>query len=98
MRPAFEEVVLPRLKEILGVGVYLEEEVDTGLKDESALAQRIEKVMKKVPGVYLKSKPTRFGTDVRLKVVLSAAGPDEAEVRRRMAEAKDLLSVLLSSP
>ena len=98
MRPAFEEVVLPKLKEILGVGVHLEEEVDTGLKDESALAQRIEKVMKKVPGVYLKSKPTRFGTDVRLKVVLSAAGPDEAEVRRRIAEAKDLLSALLSSP
>jgi len=54
--------------------------------------------MKKVPGVYLKSKPARFGTDVRLKVVLSAAGPDEAEVRRRIAEAKDLLSALLSSP
>lgn len=98
MKPSFEEVVLPRLKETLGVGAYLEEEVDTGLKDESALAQKVEKVMKEVPGVYLKSKPTRFGADVRLKVVLSAAGPDEAEVRRRIAEAKDLLSTLLSSP
>jgi len=96
MKPLFEEEVLPRLKEILGVGAYLEEELDTGLKDESALAQLIEEVMKEVPGVDIKSKPTRFGTDVRLKVVLSAAGKEEAEIRDRLSEAKGLLTSMLT--
>ncbi|HEX16633.1 MAG: competence/damage-inducible protein A [Deltaproteobacteria bacterium] len=96
MRPQFEEEVLPRLRDILGAGVYLEEEVETGLKDESVLAQVVERVMKAVPGVYLKSKPTRFGRDVRLKVVLSAAGTREAEVKERMSRAKALLLKTIS--
>ena len=97
MTAIFETEVLPRLKEILGAQFYLEEVVNTGLGDESILGEFIERVMKRVAGVYLKSKPTQFGEDVELEVVITAAGPDEREVRGRLREAKELLLELVKA-
>jgi nicotinamide-nucleotide amidase len=97
MQAIFEQSVLPRLKEILGPAVYLEEGVKTGLGDESVLGELIDQVMKQVPGVYLKSKPTRFGKAVDLEVVITAAGPDEGEVKKRVKEAKKLLLKLIKA-
>jgi nicotinamide-nucleotide amidase len=97
MQAIFEGEVLPRLKEILGPAVYLEEGVNTGLGDESVLGGIVEHVMKGVPGVYLKSKATRFGKAVDLEVVITAAGPDEGEVKKRVTEAKGLLLKLIKA-
>ncbi len=97
MKAVFEGEVFPRLKEILGAEVYLEETVNSGLKDESVLGEFVERVMKRVKGVYLKSKPTSFGTDVELEVVITAAGSDEQEVRTRIEEAKGLLLELIKA-
>jgi molybdenum cofactor synthesis domain-containing protein len=93
----FEQEVLPRLKEILGPEVYLEEGVNTGVGDESVLGELIDRVMKRVQGVYLKSKPTGFGKDVDLEVVITAAGPEEGEVRTRIKEARKLLLDLIKA-
>jgi nicotinamide-nucleotide amidase len=91
MQATFEQEVLPRLKEMLGASAYVEERVNTGVGDESVLGEIVERVMKQVPGVYLKSKPTRFGEDIALEVVITAAGPEEGEVRKRVEEAKGML-------
>ena len=97
MHAIFEQEVLPRLKEILGPEVYLEEGVKTGVGDESVLGEIVEQVMKQVPGVYIKSKATRFGTDVDLEVVITAAGPDEGEIKKWIKEAKGLLLELIKA-
>ncbi len=97
MQAIFEQEVLPRLKEILGAEAYLEEGVNTGVGDESVLGELIDRVMKRVPGVYLKSKPTRFDKAVDLEVVITAAGPDEGEVRTRIQEAKKLFLELIKA-
>ena len=97
MQAIFEQEVLPLLKEILGPEVYLEEGVKTGVGDESVLGEIVEQVMKQIPGVYLKSKATRFGKDVDLEVVITAAGPDKGEIKKRVKEAKGLLLELIKA-
>jgi nicotinamide-nucleotide amidase len=97
MQAIFEGEMLPRLQEILGSEVYLEEGVKSGVGDESALGELIDRVMKRVPGVYLKSKPTRFDKGVDLEVVITAAGPEKGEVRKRIQEAKKLLLKLVKA-
>lgn len=95
MRAIFEQTVFLRLKEILGAEVYLEETVNTGMGDESVLGEFIEQVLKQVPGTYLKSKATGFGTDVELEVVITAAGSDKEEIKTRVKEAKRFLLELV---
>jgi nicotinamide-nucleotide amidase len=91
MKAIFDGEVLPRLKNILGAKFYLEDIVKTKLRDESVLGEFIERVMKQVPGVYLKSKPTRFGRDVELEVTITAAGSHREDVQTRIDDAKRLL-------
>jgi nicotinamide-nucleotide amidase len=97
MHAIFEGEVLPRLTEILDPQVYLEEGVNTGVGDESVLGEIVEQVMKRVPGVYLKSKPTGFGKGVDLEVVITAAGPEKGEVKKRVKDAKELLFKLVKA-
>jgi nicotinamide-nucleotide amidase len=97
MQAIFEQVVSPRLKEILGAEVYLEEAVNTGLGDESVLGGLVEQVMKQVPGTYLKSKATTFGKDVGLEVVITAAGADKEELQAKVEQAKRLLLELVTA-
>jgi nicotinamide-nucleotide amidase len=97
MQAIFERIVSPRLKEILGAEVYLEEAVNTGLGDESVLGGLVERVMKKVPGTYLKSKATTFGKDVGLEVVITAAGADKEEITAKVEQAKRLLLELVTA-
>jgi nicotinamide-nucleotide amidase len=97
MHAIFEGAVLSRLTEILGPAVYLEEGVKTGVGDESVLGGLVDQVMKRVPGVYLKSKPTRFDKRVDLEVVITAAGPKRGEVKKRIQESKKLLLELIKA-
>lgn len=97
MHAIFEGEVLPRLTEILGPEFYWEEGVSTGLGDESVIGEIIEQVMKRVPGVYLKSKATSFGKAVDLEVVITTAGPEEGEVKKRVQEARGVLRELITA-
>jgi nicotinamide-nucleotide amidase len=97
MQAICEQTVFPRLKELLGAEFYQEETVNTGLGDESVIAGMIEQVMKQVPGTYLKSKATAFGTGVELEVVITAAGADKKEIKNKVTKAKELLLSLIKA-
>ena len=97
MQSIFELIVVPRLKELLGAAIYLEETVNTGVKDESVLGGLVEEVMKQVPGTYLKSKAAGFGPAIGLEVVITAAGSDREEITGKVEEAKQHLLELVKS-
>jgi molybdenum cofactor synthesis domain-containing protein len=87
MRAIFEESLLKELRNLLGSRIFLEKTITTNMGDESKLGEILDKVMKEVPRVYLKSRPTRFGRDVRLEVTLTATGDDADEVEARIQQA-----------
>ena len=97
MQAICEQAVFPRLKALLGAEFYREEQVKSGMGDESMLAGIIDQVMKQVPGTYLKSKATAFGAGVDLEVVITAAGVDKEAVEKKVAEAKRLLLALIKA-
>ncbi len=97
MTAIFEEVLLKDLGELFGRRFSRERTITTHLGDESQLGEILEKVMKEIPRVYLKSRPTRFGKDVRLAVTLTATGDDVDEVEARIQEAVSKIEKRLPS-
>lgn len=87
MRSIFEEAMVEILRGILGKSVFLEKTITTPFADESQLGEILDRVMKEVPGVYLKSRPTHFGRDVHLEVRLSASGEEAEEVEAEIDRA-----------
>lgn len=87
MKAIFEEHVEERLKTIFRHKVFIERNVTTDIGDESKLVPVIDAVMKEVDGVYLKSKPTHFGKDVRIGVRITASGENEGEVKDSVGRA-----------
>ena len=86
MKAIFEETLLKDLRGLFESRFSREETITTTMGDESKLGEILDKVMKEVPGVYLKSRPTHFGRDVRLEVTLTATGNDANEVEARIRE------------
>jgi molybdenum cofactor synthesis domain-containing protein len=87
MRAVFAEA-LPRLEDRLGGGGHVvEREVASGSGDESVITVASDRVMREIPGVWLKSLPTGFEPDCDLRVRITARGRDaaEAETRARAA-------------
>lgn len=87
MKAIFEESLLEELRDLLGRRIFLEKTIATNMGDESKLGEILDKVMKDVPRVYLKSRPTYFGKNVRLEVTLTATGDEADEVEARIGEA-----------
>ncbi len=87
MKAIFEETLLKDLRGLFERRFFCEETITTTTGDESKLGEILDRVMKEVPGVYLKSRPTRFGRDVRLEVTLTAVGDQAVEVEARIREA-----------
>jgi molybdenum cofactor synthesis domain-containing protein len=87
MRAIFEEAALNDVRDLFGRRFFQEKTISTNLGDESKLGEILDKVMKEIPRVYLKSRPTHFGRDVRLEVTLTATGDDKDEVEVRIREA-----------
>lgn len=87
MQAIFEEEMVEILKGIFGKKVFLERTITTPLKDESQLGEILNRVMKEIPKVYLKSRPTHFGRDVHMEVTLSASGDDHKEMEEEIREA-----------
>lgn len=94
MEAIFEGSVLGFLKTLTQGTVYKERTVATGTGDESRLAPILQKVMRKAPRVYLKSRATHFGQEVSLEVILSAAAL-EGEVEALLDEAEEELKIRL---
>ncbi len=96
----FEDSVLPWLNDRVAQ-VFHEEVIEFELKDESVFAPAIEEVMKKVPGVWIKSMPKMYGTSKTLQVWLSARGQDIStldELIQRAILALEKTTGLKSSP
>jgi len=87
MKAIFEESLLKELGDLFGRRVFREKTITTNLGDESKLGEILDKVMREVSDVYLKSRPTYFGKDVRLEVTLTATGDNEGEVEARIQRA-----------
>jgi nicotinamide-nucleotide amidase len=73
-----------------------EREVASSSGDESVITLAAEHVMAAVPGVHVKSLPTAFAPGCNLRVRLTAAGPDPAEVEARLARAAEALAAELA--
>ena len=71
----FEDSIIPWISDRVAQK-FFEQVVEFGMRDESAFAPAIDVVMKKHPGVYVKSKPKTYGTTKTLKVWISARGDD----------------------
>jgi len=84
MEAIFEESMIEILRGIFGKKVFLERTIKTPLKDESQLGEILNRVMREIPGIYLKSRPTHFGRDVRMDVTVSASRDDRKKVEEQI--------------
>ncbi|MGV9103530.1 MAG: hypothetical protein ACOC3C_05405, partial [Candidatus Thorarchaeota archaeon] len=71
---------------------YYEETIEFPTKDETMFAPYIDEAMAKHEGVYIKSMPKTYGTTNVLRVWISARGPEEDELKRKVEAAKQALS------
>lgn len=75
----FDDSLIPWIKDKVAEK-FFELVVEFGLHDESTFAPAIDVVMKKHPGVYVKSMPKTYGTSRSLRVWVSARGETLKEV------------------
>lgn len=68
--------------EVFGRGSYREREITVGCGDESVLAPALRAVVALHPDVYIKSRASRFGRNVRFRILISAsaASPEKADL------------------
>lgn len=83
----FEGPLQPTLEGLFGEGVFVEKVVVVDCQDESVLAPLLRQVAQAHPAVYIKSRAKRFGPQVKLRVTLSLAGRQRAEVERAIDQA-----------
>lgn len=76
----FENSLIPWVRKRVKRKFY-ERIVEFGMHDESMFAPAIDVVMKKHPGVYIKSMPKTYGTSKTLQVWVSASGNDIEQIR-----------------
>ena len=92
----FNDSIIPWLSDNVSQK-YHEQVIEFGMRDESILSPVIDIVMKKVPGVWIKSLPKTYGTSKTLRVWLSARGEDAAEldalVQRAIVELEEATGI-----
>jgi molybdenum cofactor synthesis domain-containing protein len=84
------------LAELFGRGSYREREITVACGDESQLAPALRQVASMNPEVYLKSRPSRFGPDVKFRILISSTGATAGEAERMISIAESDLIRLLS--
>ncbi|MHA1495603.1 MAG: competence/damage-inducible protein A [Candidatus Thorarchaeota archaeon] len=82
----FDDSVMPWIKDRV-VQKFFEQVVEFGMHDESTFAPAIDVVMKKHPGVYIKSMPKTYGTTNSLRVWVSARGEDLETITDQVVKA-----------
>jgi nicotinamide-nucleotide amidase len=81
LKAIFSEVVTPHLT-TLADHTILQEIIQVSIPDESTLAPLINGIMKRSPGVYLKSLPTPYQTRRTPRVAITASAPTKPEAER----------------
>lgn len=86
------------LTEVFGYGSYRERELIVDCGDESQLAPLLRQIASIHPEVYIKSRASHFGANVKFRILLSASAArgDEADLMIESA-ASDLLRMLRDS-
>jgi len=83
------------LARVFGQGSYRERELIVGCGDESKLAPALRTVASLHPEVYIKSRASRFGPDVRFRILISASAANaEAADGMIKSAASDLTRTL----
>jgi len=80
MKGIFETSLPTLLAELYGEAYYAERVAQLDCGDESMLAPIVDCLAIAHPSVYVKSRAKAYGPDVRLKVTLSARGPNQSQV------------------
>lgn len=86
LKDIWETAVKPWIIEN-SVGAYYEQIVELEVVDESVFAPFIDTVMKRIPGVWIKSLPKRYGTTRIMRVWVSARGSQDDEVKQKVQSA-----------
>jgi len=76
MTAILEASVLPALALKAGNALYLERRIRTRARDESAVAPILRQIMRETPEVFLKSRATHFGPEVRMEIFASTWAAD----------------------
>lgn len=74
LKGIYEDTLQPTLKKIFRESYYEERAIVAHCSDESMLAPILGEVVEAHPEVYIKSRATRFGPEVKLLITLSSAG------------------------
>ncbi len=87
MTGIFTTSLSPLLRELFGAGGFYQAAIIVGIGDESALAPVLARVSEEHPAVHVKSRPKRFGEDIRIRVVASAREKTAARAEELVREA-----------
>ncbi len=85
----FDNQLVPNLSKYLDE-VYYEEVLSLPLRDESTLAPLIDEVMKRVPGIWVKSLVKPYG-EKGIRLWISARGNEKAELEIKVKKAAEIL-------
>jgi len=91
MTAILEQAVLPSLVARAPGAVYAEQHIVTQASDESVVAPVLRGLGRELPEVFLKSRPTHFGSDVRMEVFVSTWASDQDAADTRLTRALLLL-------
>jgi molybdenum cofactor synthesis domain-containing protein len=75
------------LARVFGRGAYRERELTVDCGDESELAPALGQVASLHPEVYIKSRASRFGPDVRFRILISASAASAEEADQMITSA-----------
>ncbi len=99
MKAIFTEYAVKRIEEfreaLPEARVSVERTINSGIGDESLIAQVVKEVMAQVPNVYIKSLPETFGKAVDIPVRFTAEGKSEQEAQKVLEQAIELFTKLL---
>jgi len=86
------------LAEVFGRGSYREQEITVECGDESVLAPALREVARLHPDVYIKSRASQFGPQVRFRILVSSSASSAEEAGRMIDVAiSDLTRALVAA-
>jgi len=91
MKTMFEESVKPQILEKFSKLVRIEKEIEVDMTDESEFAPIVERVMKEISGVYVKSHPSVYSAKEKIRVAVSAVGESKKDVEIKVDMALSLI-------
>jgi molybdenum cofactor synthesis domain-containing protein len=95
LRGIIEGPLQSLLTEVFGRGSYRERQITVECADESELAPALRKITAAHPEVYIKSRASHFGSDVRFRILVSASGASAEETEHMIeSAAADLIRML----